>query len=531
MIGILLKNRLRAVLGSAVSASRSGNIKKATTLKKALFVTLYLLIVLIFFAYSSALAYLFASALLPTASWLYYLLFMAISLTLIFVLGIFEAKTELFECKDNDLLLSMPIKPRDIVAARTLVILIYNYVINIVIMLPAIVMYAIFAKSFVGVLGGILIFILVPIFATALASVGGYLVAEITRKLKFKNLITVVLTLVFMTLYFIGMELFGNNIGSIIQSLAGLSVTIGEKYKILKFIGNAALLKPLPFLCVAAVSILAGAIAYFCISSSYIRIVTNRTGTKKAVYKEKKLKVTSPVLALAKKDIRHFFSSPLYVLNGAFGLLMGIALGVFMIVKSDLVDLLATQMAFSKEAVACIAFAILNLATSTVIISACSLSVEGKSFWIIKSMPTDARSVIFSKTVMQFLVSVPPIFVSSILILAAARPAPYYWIIFIIAPQLANLFYSFTGILINVALPKFTYENEAQAVKQSLSTLLQMLISMLVSAAALVAIFFASLKGDLLAILLLIGVPVLLLSIEAVFLLKPAEKCYNKLIL
>ena len=160
MIGILVKNRLKAVFGSAVGRARKGQeIKKPTTLKIVLFSILYLYLAAAFFGMTIYMSYTLSKALLPVASWFYYLIFMGISLTLTFVLSIFETKTELFECKDNDLLLSMPIKPRDIVAARIFVVLIYNYIINAIILLPAIVFFAIFAKSVAGVFGGLLILI------------------------------------------------------------------------------------------------------------------------------------------------------------------------------------------------------------------------------------------------------------------------------------------------------------------------------------------------------------------------------------
>ena len=252
MIGILIRNRLRAVFGSAVGrAGRGKEIKKATPLKILLFAILYLFVVATFLFLSVSISYLLASVLLPAASWLYYLVFMVLSLTAIFILSIFETKSELFECKDNDLLLSMPIKPRDIVASRVAIVLIYNYIINAIVMLPAIVLYAIFAKDVLGVIGGILIFFLLPLFATALASVVGYLVAEISRKFKFKNLLTVIFTFAFVFLYFWFMNVIGDNLEQFIEILMGMSQQLAENYKILVFVGNAALLRPVSILVVA----------------------------------------------------------------------------------------------------------------------------------------------------------------------------------------------------------------------------------------------------------------------------------------
>ena len=527
MIGILVKNRLLAVFGSVVGRAKRGKeIKKATLLKKSLFALLYLFIIGMFLALAVGMAYLFGSALLPGAEWLYYLLFMVISLTLTFILSIFETKVELFECKDNDLLLSMPIKPRDIIAARVSVVMIYNYVINAIVMLPAIVVYGIMAKDIAGVFGGILVFLLLPLFATALASLVGYLVAEIARKLKFKNLVTILVTFIFLGLYFWVVELIENNLESILEGLMGMSADLAEKYKILPFIGNAARLKPLSILAVGGVSILSAVIAYLIISSAYVRIVTDRTGAGKIVYKEKRLKVGNALTALTKKDVRKFFASPLYVLNGFLGLIFAVALGVFAILKRDMVILIADAFGVSNGTLGAFGVGIIALTVSMTIISACALSLEGKEFWIIKTMPIPSKTVICAKALMQFVISFVPVLISTVLVMIAISASAVWWIVYIIVAQIYSALFSLGAILINVAFPKFDYDNEAQVVKQSLSTLVSMFGGMLISAGVLVGAFFLLRVSSILSLLLLSVAPIIILLAE-ILLIGPAAKRYE----
>ena len=530
MIKTLVKNRLSALFGSAVGRARKGKeIKKASTAKIVLFSILYLYIAVVSIGLSIGLSYLLSKFLLPGAAWLYYLVIMGISVTLVFVLGIFETKTELFECKDNDLLLSMPIKPRDIVAARIIIVLLLNYVINTIVTLPAIIFYGAVAKDAAGVIGGILVFLFLPILSTALASFVGYFVAELSRKLKFKNLVIILVSLVFIGLYLWFVEVMSNNIEEILMSLAGFSESLAKNYKILLFIGEAALLKPLSTLAVVGASIIAGVIAYTVISSSYIRIVTNRTGARKAVYKEKKLKTRSAIFALTKKDIIHFFSSPMYVLNGALGLIFSVGIGVFLIVKRETLDMLMLGLGFSPAAVSGMVVAMIGLTAAMSIISACALSIEGKCFWIMKSLPISGREALISKALMQFVISLPPLLIASVLVIIALSPAPALWLIYLLIPQLFNALFSILGILINVAFPKFTYQNEAQAVKQSMSTLVSMMTSMLISAGLVIGIFFISQKSVFWSMFLLVGVPVVLLPIVILLLMYPAAKRYESL--
>jgi len=99
-------------------------------------------------------------------------------------------------------------------------------------------------------------------------------------------------------------------------------------------------------------------------------------------------------------------------------------------------------------------------------------------------------------------------------------------VICIIASQLGNIMLSLFGILMNVAFPKFEFDNEAQVVKQSLAVLLTMFGGIIVSFLLLAGAFILSLISLALGALLLIILPLLLIAVELIVLLGPAS---NKL--
>ena len=530
MIGILVKNRLRSMFGAMLGKAFGENEERGKKYKRAaLFIFVYLFLLGTFVFMTSGVSYMLAESFLPATAWLYYLIFIGFSVSVIFIFGIFETKTVLFECKDNELLLSMPIKPRDIAASRMLVVMLSNYSINAIIMVPAIVFYGIFAKDVKGIIGGIFIFLIIPLFATALSSLAGYLVAEISRKIKHKNFVTIFFTLVLLGIYFVVIEVMGNNLEGAIEYLVQNSENIGREYKFLFFLGNASLLKPLPFITVVLISVLSAATAYFLISRSYLRIVTDRSGAPKVKYKEKRLKKGSALFAVVKKDIRCFFSSPLYVLNGGLGLIMALVLGVAAIVKKSSLKELANESSLSSAHIAIVGTALIILVISMSIISAASLSIEGKKFWIIKSMPLPARTVLLSKALMQAIISAPMVFVATVLLMIASAPPPIYVVICIIASQLGNIMLSLFGILMNVAFPKFEFDNEAQVVKQSLAVLLSMFGGIIVSFLLLAGVFILSLISRVLGALLLILLPLLLIAVEFIVLLGPASNKFKRM--
>ena len=124
--------------------------------------------------------------------------------------------------------------------------------------------------------------------------------------------------------------------------------------------------------------------------------------------------------------------------------------------------------------------------------SACALSLEGKNLWILKTMPLGEREVLISKTLPQIIVTAPPTFLCSIMLITASSAPIEYWVFFILTPVIANVFSAIFGTVINVAFPKFEYENEAQPIKQSLSVFIVMVAQMLFYAAVAIVVFILS---------------------------------------
>jgi ABC-2 type transport system permease protein len=62
-------------------------------------------------------------------SWLYFSFFGLTAFALMFVGSVFTAKSQLFEAKDNELLLSMPLQPRDILGSRMAALVLLNFLV------------------------------------------------------------------------------------------------------------------------------------------------------------------------------------------------------------------------------------------------------------------------------------------------------------------------------------------------------------------------------------------------------------------
>lgn len=529
MIGLLIKNRFLSLFGAMVSKNKGGEVKRASRFKM-IFTALLLVALAAFFTYSvTSMLLMVADVILSIGGeWLYYAIISLVSLALTVVLSIFETKSELFECKDNELLLSMPIKPRDILISRILVVLIYNYLIDAIVMIPAIVIYGLCTHDIMGILGGILIYLLIVQLGVSLASAIGFLVAKISKFFKDKTFITVIIAIVFLIAYFWGYSYLLEGLPTLLGGLTDGLDSLKTDAPALAFIGSIALLDPLATVCFVAVTAVVSLAALFFISHNYISLLTNANKGTRVKYKEKNLVASSALLAVVKKEFFRFFSSATYILNAGIGFLMSIVISVYALWN---LDLLREFFAITGDSFAPFVPIVAIIVMSTGYMSSCALSLEGNAFWIIKSMPIGARTVILGKVIPQMVISIPVAIVTGVLLSIASGIAPIYVIFAILTPIVASVAFAFLGISFNTLFPKFDYKSEAHVVKQSLSAVLTLFSQMAISIAFVpLASWLSSLAILPIYIFsIVLGIWVLLTAIFAVIALVPCASKIEKM--
>ena len=117
MLKVLLRSRMEALLSVLTGASRT---KKAQS--KGKLIGFAVLMLLSLFSLGTLFARIFEVLAEPLAmlglGWLYFGMAVVLSFGLMLVGNVILAKYQLFEARDNDLLLSMPIPPIDILLSR-----------------------------------------------------------------------------------------------------------------------------------------------------------------------------------------------------------------------------------------------------------------------------------------------------------------------------------------------------------------------------------------------------------------------------
>ena len=528
MIKQLISIRLRSLMSSMGGKKKDGTVAKLSVGKIILFAVLYLYLAAVFVGLFTFLAIGMGITMIPTGQdAMYYGMFVLIGFSMVFIFSIFETKAELFDCKDNELLLSMPIKPSHIVVSRVSTVLIYNYVEMALVMLPAIIVYAVMGGSPIGVAGGILVYLLLPLFATALSSGVGYIVAAVSRRIKNKTLVTTLISLMFLLAYFYFYFGFIGEMGSETEDTIAINI---PNVPIIAALGAPALLKPIPTLIFAAASLGSAYFAFRTISAQYFKITADRGVTNRVEYKAEKLVKRTALSALTCKELRRFFSSSVYMLNAGMGVIFTVVLGVAALLYSSDVTEFISALGLPQGTVSVIFVIGMTFCSGMTMISASALSLEGKSLWIPKSMPIATRTVLLSKLLPHIIITTPTTLICSALLMIAGDAAPAEIPFYVLTPLLANVMLALFGLVLNVAFPKFEYVNEAQPVKSSAPVFFTMLFgmawSLVVSGVGIaLSLFGLALIAHLLIFLMTAAVCAILTAV----LLGPCVRKYDRL--
>ena len=128
--------------------------------------------------------------------WLYFALMSLLAIFLGAFGSVFNTYSGLYFAKDNDLLLSLPIPVRTLMASRLLTVYLMGLMYSAVVILPAVIVYWVTVSAApMALLGGVLLTALISIFVLTLSCALGWVVAKVSRKLKHKSFITVIVSL------------------------------------------------------------------------------------------------------------------------------------------------------------------------------------------------------------------------------------------------------------------------------------------------------------------------------------------------
>ncbi len=457
----LLSVQLWAVLGDMLSLGRSRTKKHKLLYTGLLFFVVMLSIVS--FTYS-----LMIGTVLKMYQSLEYLptMMMAVACVIIIMTTVFKVKGTVFGFRDYDLMMSLPVSTGEIIACRLIILYSFNFIFVIILLVPMMIAYGVLAQpSILFYLFCSIIMFFLPLVPIVIASFLGTLIAFAASKFRHQNLLNILFSIGLVVIV-VGLSflLEGNE-----QQLADMGKTIINQVDSMyplaplfsKAVVNYDLLALILFI---GISILA-----FLLYTVLVKIIFKKmntaimTGTARANFKMSELKTSSPWKALYRKELKRFFASPLYVLNTGIGIVL-LTVGTIAMIFVDLGTLLGDPQAAAQLAAnfpVAISFCVVMTCPSTA-----SISLEGRSWWIIKSIPVTYKQVYLSKVAVNFTIVAPAILDAVIIgcILKLGMVETFLLVLLTIA---SSIFISCLGLLINLALPNFTWISEVVVIKQS----------------------------------------------------------------
>ena len=400
--------------------------------------------------------------------------------------SVFNTYAGLYHAKDNELLLSMPIPPAMILAARMVSVYLMSLLYSALVWVPAAVTYIIWAPSAISAVFLFLLMLIIALFVTVFTCALGWVVALIAAKLKNKSFITVIITLVFLGGYYFVCFRASDLIELLILNGDKIGTTVQTWLYPIYQLGLAGTGEVLPMLIFTAITLALFALCVFILSRSFIKIVTTNKGSAKKIYREKKTKSASPLTALFRKELHHFTASPTYMLNCGLGAVIMPVLAVIALVKSaditEAFNAATAEIPFLSGILPILFTTAVLMITSLNAVSAPSVSLEGKNIWISQSLPVRGREVLRAKIGLHVAINFPPAFIGAILLGISASAGVINTVFMILISLLFVFFTAVLGLSVNLKKPNLSWTNESIPIKQSVSVLISLFGGWIVAA-------------------------------------------------
>lgn len=411
-------------------------------------------------------------------SWLYFGIMGLLVFALCFIGSVFVTQNQIYEAKDNDLLLSMPIPVHKILISRLVSIIFLNYLYEVFIVVPAAMVYCIHEQvTVMGITLFVLACLLLPILVMTFSVLFGWLIALISSHMRNPKIVTTALTMVFFATYMVLCLQLQKYIDLLAQSGETISDVIRKGMPPFYYMGTAiadgnitafflfVLMCAIPFTAVC-----------FLLKKSFIRITTTKKGAKKKEYRARRLKTSGIKQALFKKELAHFLGNPMYIFNSALGLVFLVAGGIYLMVKSDFLTSMVIKIG-GNELVGPLICIIMGALSCMTIISSCTISIDGKIMWITQSSPIKPKDALLAKANLHIYVSLPFVLIAVVLAEIAVPMSALSRVLVFCFPIVLTMFNAYTGVILNLKFPKFDWINETDAIKQALAPFLAMFVS------------------------------------------------------
>ncbi len=447
-----------------------------------------------------------------------YILVMGVSAAslIVFLFGIFYVMSTFYFSLDIEKLLPLPLKPSTILGAKFTVVVIYEYLTEIVLVLPIMITFGVMSKAgIVYYLYSLIIFLTLPVVPLVIASFISMIIMRFTPFAKNKDVFNTVAGVMGLFIA-IGLNLFFQRMGannqnpehmmqllmqgdnSLINTMSNIIPSAKLAVNALVFSSSTkGLVNMLLFLVVTiaslAILLILGEALYF---KGVIGITQSSSKRKKlsAEEFEENTAQSSVLKSYVLKELRILFRTPAYFMNCVLmNFLFPVILMIPVFSQPEMLNSIGTvKAALNAESlpgyIIAIAFGVMMFISVANPTACTAISREGQNIFVCKYLPISYKKQIIAKAVSAILLN----FIGMALIIITAMviliPPVYLLLQVVVIAVLINIFDAFLGILVDLSFPKLQWDTEQRAVKQNMNVIIVMLLGFVIGGATIFGI-------------------------------------------
>lgn len=390
------------------------------------------------------------------------------------LLGLLRSDGYFFHFKDYDQLAPLPLSSKSVIAAKATVMLANLYLITIIVSLPILFSYFYYTSvSFFQVIMIILGYLVIPFPAVVLGAALNMIIMRVTVRLKKSNLIKIVLMFVIFIGIMIGSFTMNFQSSNPLEGQLDFIRSLGEFYLPMQWFleaGHEQNVLSFLWLLLSHVGLLVGFVLVISKASMHLNSIH---GVAKNESKGNAVSHTRGIFqSLLIKETRTYFGMTMYVFNTFFGPIFMLILSVASIIYKDKVlSFVSQEFGFELPLIPMI-LVIIGFCLAMVYTTAISLSIEGKKFSFLRSLPIEPRTIMESKLVFNMLLGLPIAIIATIIFSITFSISFELVLLMILVLATFSFLNSAFGSIINLYMPKFDFINEVEVIKQSLGALI-----------------------------------------------------------
>ena len=446
---------------------------------------------------------------------------------LAFMFTVFKTNGYLFNFKEYDMLMSLPLKTSDIAGCKFLYMYIKTLPWYLSVSIAMMIGYGIFARPGAWIyIAWIILSFFIPMVPMLAASFVGFIIARISSGFKKTNLIQTILTFIFVIFcfslrYIIEAFIESGKAAQTLESLSEMTDKVGRIYLPMGWFSDAITKGSIiGFILLIVSSVAIYVVLFHFVGKSYRNINSAlKSHAAAGKYKMTGQKKRSVLNAIAFKEFKRMTGSTVYITNSAMGELLALILGVAtLIIGFDkIVDIVIQgaplDHALLQPAIPFIMYFLIGMFTTT----ASSPSLEGKNYWIVQSLPIEKKTLYQGKILFQLYFAIPFMIFGIICLCISAKVPLINAVLYLILGVVMCCFSAAWGCVCGVKYMRLDWENDVEVIKQGTNVMVYLFPNMFVSMALTVLVVVLGMHMDHILLTLIFIVITAVLAILSYF--------------